>query len=146
MSLNVAVVMDPIARIKIAKDSTFAMLLEAQRRGHRLHYVEPGSLSAIEGRACARLAGLTVQDDPAAWYGLTTCELRPLAGMDVVLVRTDPPVDSAYLHDSILLDQAAVQAVQLASPFAPLPQTHEDIDILDITRTWDYRDGSVGTR
>ena len=45
-----------------------------------------------------------------------------------------------------LLDQAAVQAVQLASPFAPLPQTHEDIDILDITRTWDYRDGSVGTR
>jgi protein TonB len=45
-----------------------------------------------------------------------------------------------------LLDQAAVQAVQLASPFAPLPQIDEDIDILDITRTWDYKDGSVGTR
>ena len=103
MPLNVAVVMDPIAGIKIAKDSTFAMLLEAQRRGHRLFYVEPGSLCAVGAIASARLAGLAVQDDPAAWYRLTKAELRPLSDMDVVLMRTDPPVDSAYLHDSILL-------------------------------------------
>ena len=130
MSLNVAVVMDPIARIKIAKDSTFAMLLEAQRRGHRLHYVEPGSLSAIEGRACARLAGLTVQDDPAAWYGLTTCELRPLAGMDVVLVRTDPPVDSAYLHDSILLDLARNEGVLVVNDPRGLRDLNEKLAAL----------------
>ncbi|NEK65808.1 MAG: glutathione synthase, partial [Xanthomonas perforans] len=51
MSLDVVVVMDPIASIKIAKDTTFAMLLEAQRRGHRLQYVRPGGLSLREGRA-----------------------------------------------------------------------------------------------
>ena len=58
MPLDVVVVMDPIGSIKIAKDSTFAMLLEAQRRGHRLHYVLPGGLSLVDGVAHARVAGL----------------------------------------------------------------------------------------
>lgn len=66
MSLDVVVVMDPIASIKIAKDTTFAMLLEAQRRGHRLHYVRPGGLSLHEGRAVAQVAPLSVREDKAS--------------------------------------------------------------------------------
>ena len=73
-----------------------ALSLEAQRRGHRLFYVEPGSLSAVAARACGRLASLAVQDDPSEWYRLTKAELRPLADMDVVLVRTDPPVAGSW--------------------------------------------------
>src|SRR3954471_16569402 len=65
MSLQIVTVMDPIGSIRIAKDSTFAMLLEAQRRGHRLLYVLPGGLSVIDGRAHARVAPLTVREDPA---------------------------------------------------------------------------------
>ena len=62
--LDVVVVMDPIGSIRIAKDSTFAMLLEAQRRGHRLHYVRPGGLSVRDARAVATAATLHVRDDP----------------------------------------------------------------------------------
>ena len=65
MPLDVVVVMDPIGSIKIAKDTTFAMLLEAQRRGHRLQYVIPGRLSLRDGVAQAQVAALTVKDDKA---------------------------------------------------------------------------------
>src|SRR3546814_19413943 len=70
MPLDVIVVMDPIGSIKIAKDSTFAMLLEAQRRDHRLHYVIHGGLSLHGGEAVAQVAPLAVRDDPGAGFEL----------------------------------------------------------------------------
>ncbi len=103
MPLDVVVVMDPIGSIKIAKDSTFAMLLEAQRRGHRLHYVLPGGLSLVDGVAHARVAGLQVREDPANWFELGTASQLRLGRGQVVLMRTDPPVDADYLHDTQLL-------------------------------------------
>ena len=106
MSLHVAVVMDPIGAIKIAKDSSFAMLLEAQRRGHRLDYVLPGGLGVQGSRPVARLAALQVADDPAGWYRLGEPRTQPLADVDVILMRTDPPVDAAYLHDTHVLSLA----------------------------------------
>lgn len=106
MSLHVAVVMDPIGAIKIAKDSSFAMLLEAQRRGHRLDYVLPGGLGVQGSRPVARLAPLRVADDPAGWYRLGEPRTQPLADVDVILMRTDPPVDAAYLHDTHVLSLA----------------------------------------
>ncbi len=111
MHLNVAVVMDPIGSIRIAKDTSFAMLLEAQRRGHSLSYVLPGSLGAAAGRAVATLAPLVVRDDPAGWFELGAAVETPLGELDVVLMRQDPPVDSNYLHDSILLDMARADGV-----------------------------------
>ena len=106
MSLHVAVVMDPIGAIKIAKDSSFAMLLEAQRRGHRLDYVLPGGLGVQGSRPVAHLAPLQVADDPAGWYRLGEPRTLPLADVDVILMRTDPPVDAAYLHDTHVLSLA----------------------------------------
>jgi glutathione synthase len=103
MVLDIVVVMDPIAAIRIAKDSTFAMLLEAQRRGHRLHYVIPGGLALRDGAAMADLQPLEVRDDPADWFKLGTPSHRALGRGDVVLVRTDPPVDSEYIHDTQVL-------------------------------------------
>ena len=78
MPLHVAVVMDPIGSIYIAKDTSFAMLLEAQRRGHPLHYVLPGGLGAAGGRAVARMAPLSVRDDPAGWVAVGTGVAQPL--------------------------------------------------------------------
>src|SRR3546814_12796802 len=103
MVLDIVVVMDPIGDIRIAKDSTFAMLLEAQRRGHRLHYVRPGGLSLRDGVAMADLAPLSVRDDPAGWVALGRPSHRALGGGDVVLVRTDPPVDREYILDTQVL-------------------------------------------
>ena len=70
MVLDIVVVMDPIGSIRIAKDSTFAMLLEAQRRGHRLHYVRPGGLALRGGTAVADCAPLVVREDPSGWHEL----------------------------------------------------------------------------
>jgi len=130
MNLHVAVVMDPIAKIKIAKDSTFAMMLEAQRRGHDLHYVVPGSLAVVNGQAVAQLAALAVQDDSTHWYKLATPQLRPLSEMDVVLMRTDPPVDAAYLHDSIILGMAQAQGVLVVNDPQGLRDLNEKLAAL----------------
>jgi glutathione synthase len=101
--LDIVVVMDPIESIRIAKDSTFAMLLEARRRGHRLHYVLPGGLELADGRARARSAPLEVRDDPTGWFELGEAATRPLGRGDVVLMRRDPPVDAEYIHDTQVL-------------------------------------------
>jgi len=106
MMLDMVVVMDPIGAINIAKDSTFAMLLEAQRRGHRLHYVVPGGLGMRDGAATALLAPLQVRDDPSDWFALGPAARRGLGAGDVVLVRTDPPVDAEYIHDTQVLGLA----------------------------------------
>ena len=106
MPLDIVVVMDPIGSIKVAKDSTFAMLLEGQRRGHRLHYALPGGLALDNGAAVARTAPLQVRDDPAGWFTLGEPRTRAFAARDVVLMRRDPPVDAEYLHDTHVLDIA----------------------------------------
>lgn len=115
MGLDIVVVMDPIASIKIAKDTTFAMLLEAQRRGHRLLYVEPGSLGMLSGTATARLRPLQVFDDPRHSFELGTASHRALGEGDVVLMRKDPPVDADYIHDSQILGFAQRQGAQVVN-------------------------------
>lgn len=130
MSLDVAVVMDPIGKIKIGKDSTFAMLLEAQRRGHRLHYVLPGGLWLDGARAMAQLAPLAVREDPAGWFELGEAASRPLATLDVVLMRTDPPVDANYLHDSHVLSVAQAEGVLVVNDPAGLRDLNEKLGAL----------------
>ncbi len=106
MSLQIVTVMDPIASLNIAKDSTFAMLLEAQNRGHRLFYVIPGGLSVRGGVACADIAPVTVRDDPSGWYELGQPSPTALDSTHVVLMRSDPPVDPDYVHDTQILSLA----------------------------------------
>src|SRR5688500_1150994 len=106
MPHDIVVVMDPIGSIKIAKDSTFAMLLEAQRRGHRLHYVHPGALMVADGQARATVASLRVRDDASGWFELGSPSQLTLGHGHVVLMRTDPPVDADYLHDTQILGLA----------------------------------------
>jgi len=107
MSYDVVVVMDPIGSIKIAKDTTFAMLLEAQRRGYRLRYVTPGGLSIREGRAMAQVADLTVQDvkpgQGDSWFTLGQAQALDFGPGQVVLMRKDPPVDAEYIYDTQVL-------------------------------------------
>ena len=106
MPLDIVVVMDPIGSIKITKDSTFAMLLEAQRRGYRLFYVVPGGLSVADGVAQARLAPLQVREDANDWYTLGPVSQIALGAGHVVLMRLDPPVDDDYIHDTQILGLA----------------------------------------
>ena len=107
--LDVVVVMDPIESIKTAKDSSFAMLLEAQRRGHRLHYVRPGGLAVAGSRAVAIAAALAVRDQAKAHFELGDWSPLEFGPGQVVLMRKDPPVDADYLHDTQILGLAQRQ-------------------------------------
>ncbi len=115
MNYNVIVVMDPIEKIKIAKDSTFAMMLEAQRRGQRLLYVKPGHMQIAQDQAQALVAPVKVFDDEAHWFEMGEFELHTFGSDDVVLMRTDPPVDHNYIHDSQILSMAASQGALIVN-------------------------------
>ncbi|MGY0613376.1 MULTISPECIES: glutathione synthase [unclassified Luteimonas] len=130
MPLDVVVVMDPIGSIQVAKDSTFAMLLEAQRRGHRLHYVLPGGLSMDGGHARALAAPLTVRDDPSDWFELGAASHRGFGDGDVVLVRTDPPVDANYIHDTQILDIARLAGANVVNDPRGLRDLNEKLAAL----------------
>ena len=128
--LDVVVVMDPIGSVKIAKDSTFAMLLEAQRRGHRLHYVRPGGLSVRGARAVAAAASLQVRDVPGDHFSLTDWTELAFGPGQAVLMRTDPPVDANYLHDTQVLDLARLQGALVVNDSRGLRDFNEKLAAL----------------
>jgi len=131
MPLDVIVVMDPIGSIKIAKDSTFAMLLEAQRRGHRVHYVLPGGLFLRDGEACAQVAPLEVREDPGNWYALGQASARCFGHGDVVLMRKDPPVDADFIHDTHILGFAQRQGALVVNDPQGLRDFNEKLAALE---------------
>jgi len=100
------VVMDPIQSINIKKDSTFAMLLEAQARGWTVRYMEQGDLFLRDGETFARHRALRVFDDASPWFELGQERTEPLSALDVVLMRKDPPFDMEYVYTTYLLERA----------------------------------------
>ncbi len=131
MPLDIVVVMDPIEAIKIAKDSTFAMLLEAQRRGHRLHYVVPGGLFASGGTAMATVSALSVREAAGHWFDLGQASQMKLGSGHVVLMRKDPPVDADYLHDTHLLSLAQRQGARVVNDPQGLRDINEKLGALE---------------
>lgn len=108
MTRTVAVLMDPIDAIHPEKDTTFALLLEAQRRGRPVLYMRQGDLAVRDGSAWARLSTLEVRDNRSDWYTLGEAHWQPLAeAADIVLARKDPPFDTQFLYDTLVLDLAA---------------------------------------
>jgi glutathione synthase len=105
MSLNVAVQMDPIQRINIKGDSTFALLLEAQKRGHKLAYYTPDRLALLDNRVFATVESLQVRDVPGDHFTLSEPRRLELTAFDVVLLRQDPPFDLAYVTTTHLLER-----------------------------------------
>ena len=116
MTLTVAVQMDPIQHIKIAGDSTFALLLEAQARGHALLHYTPDRLSFRDGRVTASVEPLRVQDVEGAHATLGAPERIDLATVDVVLMRQDPPFDMAYITATHLLERIHPQTLVVNDP------------------------------
>lgn len=106
MSAHLGIVMDPIAHISFKKDSSLAMLLAAQARGWSLYYMEQQDLYQKAGEARARMRPLKVFADPQRWYELEDESDAPLAELDVILMRKDPPFDNEFVYSTYLLEQA----------------------------------------
>jgi glutathione synthase len=116
MSLKVAVQMDPIQRINIKGDSTFALLLEAQKRGHRLAYYTPDRLALLNGRLFSTVESLAVRDQPGDHFTLDEPRRVELAEFDVVLLRQDPPFDLAYVTTTHLLERIHPKTLVVNDP------------------------------
>jgi len=117
MKLKVAVQMDPIAHINISGDSTFALLLDAQARGHELFYYTPDKLSLQNGKVTAPLQTLQVQDEKGAHFTLGEPQVQDLAELDVILLRQDPPFDLAYITSTHILERLHPKVLVVNNPF-----------------------------
>ena len=116
MSLAVGIQMDPIESIDIDADSTFALALEAQARGHALFHYLPNNLVLREGRVRAKVSALSVKRERHAHYQLGTPELLDLASLDVILMRQDPPFDMSYITATHLLEHLHPQTLVVNDP------------------------------
>ena len=105
-AIKLGIVMDPIADINIKKDSSFAMLLEAQRRGYEIHYMEMADLYLLQGQARARTRLLSVEPNPARWYHFGSEQDLALSELNVILMRKDPPFDTEYIYATYMLERA----------------------------------------
>ena len=116
MRLNVAVQMDPIERINIRGDSTFALLLEAQARDHPVSYYTPDRLSLRDGKVSAAVRPLTVRDIPGDHFTLGESKHVDLSTFDVVLLRQDPPFDLSYISTTHFLERIHPKTLVVNDP------------------------------
>jgi len=118
MTLKVAVQMDPIERINIRGDSTFALLLEAQARGHSIAYYTPDRLALRGGEVFAAVQPLKVRDREGEHFSLGPPQRTDLSAYDVVLLRQDPPFDLAYITTTHLLERIHPRTLVINDPAA----------------------------
>ncbi len=121
--IKLGVVMDPISTIKIKKDSSFAMLLEAQRRRYEIHYIEMEDLYLLQGEAYGHTRQLVnIKQDSIQWYEFGVEQDIALKNLDVILMRKDPPFDTEYIYATYILEMAE----QAGSLIVNKPQSLRD--------------------
>ncbi|GIU21207.1 glutathione synthase [Shewanella schlegeliana] len=125
--IKLGIVMDPISGINIKKDSSFAMLMAAQSRGYQLFYMEMSDLALVNGQAMATMRALTVKNDPQQWYQLEEAIDTPLADLDVILMRKDPPFDTEFIYATYMLERAEEQGVLIVNKPQSLRDANEKL-------------------
>ena len=120
-------VMDNIQKINIKKDTSFAMLLEAQARDWEIYYMELNDLYLRNGRAFARTRTLSVRRDPSQWFAFHEEQDIPLDQLDVILMRKDPPFDQEYIYATYLLERAESLGVYVVNKPQSLRDANEKL-------------------
>lgn len=127
MSIKLGVVMDPIEGIHYKKDTSLALLEAAQRKGWELFYMEQSDLALDQGQAMGRMAKLTVAFDEHKWFEKQAPEWRPLAELDVILMRKDPPFDNQYIYSTYILERAEQQGTLIVNKPQSLRDCNEKV-------------------
>ena len=125
--MKIGVVMDPIESINFKKDSTLAMMLEAQSRKHQLFYMTPDSLYINEKGAFAIAKTLQVKNDPNGWFDLKEEKQIKLSELDVILMRQDPPFNSNYIYNTYVLESAEKEGVLVVNKPSSLRDCNEKV-------------------
>ncbi|HLU76663.1 MAG TPA: glutathione synthase, partial [Burkholderiales bacterium] len=107
--MKLCFILDPLPLIKSAKDSTYAMMVEAARRGHAVEVMMQEALMWKGGRVLGRTTPITLTGDEADWYRLDQPRETALTGFDAVLMRKDPPFDMEYVTSTWLLERAVAE-------------------------------------
>jgi glutathione synthase len=114
--MRIVVVMDPPSTVNVDEDTSFALMLEAERRGHRVDHCLIHDLFLDEGRVCARVRRAHCERDPERPITLGDAEDVDLGEVDAVLMRKDPPFDDAYLWATLLLEHARGRTLLINDP------------------------------
>jgi glutathione synthase len=130
--MNLLFVADPLESFKIYKDTTFAMMREAQRRGHRLSVCEPRHLRWVRGGVVeAQAQAITLTGDAVEWYKTDGTAFQPLKDFDAVVMRKDPPFDSEFFYATHLLEQAEREGARVFNKPRALRDHPEKLAILE---------------
>jgi len=116
VSLKIAVQMDHVRTVNIAGDTTFALSLEAQRRGHRLYHYTPDRLAMVDGKLFARIEEMSVRDEKDSHFSLGEPVRTDLSEVDVVLLRQDPPFDMNYITTTHMLERIHPKTLVVNDP------------------------------
>ena len=127
MTVKLAVVMDPIQSINFKKDTTLAMLNAAQKKGWQLFYIEQDGLYLEDGKAMAIMQDLRVEMNPENFYTLGPESRQSLAGVDVILMRKDPPFNREFIYSTYILEQAEREGVLVANKPQALRDFNEKV-------------------
>ena len=111
--MKLGVLMDPIAKIKVHEDTSFALMLAAQSRDLTLYYLEPQYIWLRDGIVWGRMARITVMDDSKHWFELDEWQTQPLVELDLLLMRKDPPFDMPYIYLTYLLELAQAHGLRI---------------------------------
>jgi len=113
--MKIAFLADPLDSFKTYKDTTYAMMAEAARRGHAVYAFEQGDLAWEGGAVVADAVRLTLTGDPHDWYRADARQTTPLTGFDAILLRKDPPFDMEYIYTTYLLERAEAQGARVVN-------------------------------
>jgi glutathione synthase len=126
-TIKLGIVMDPINEVKVAKDSSMAMMLEAQKRGYEIYYMEMKDLYLDQGQARANTQKIKVYDDAKHWYELSAQQDIALSELDAILMRKDPPFDTEFIYATYMLERAEVEGTLIVNKPQSLRDCNEKL-------------------
>ena len=129
--MKLAFVMDPISQISYKKDSTLAMMVEAQEKGHEIFYIEPNCLFFNSDKPCAEFSAISVKFQESSWYEKGENNISSLDFFDAILMRQDPPFDMDYVNNTYILEAAKKFGVKVFNDPKALRDNNEKLAILD---------------
>lgn len=125
--IKLGIVMDPISKVKVAKDSSMAMMLEAQNRGYEIYYMEMKDLYLDRGQGRANTQKIKVYDDTNHWYELSDQQDIALSQLDAILMRKDPPFDTEFIYATYILERAEVEGTLIVNKPQSLRDCNEKL-------------------